>query len=70
VGIKSLHCCISRLHLHRHGADAAKLAMLLKYCAIPRIGRFKTFGHEYAFARPPEWWHAPSVGALTLVTHS
>uniref|UniRef100_A0A7S3QZQ7 Uncharacterized protein n=2 Tax=Dunaliella tertiolecta TaxID=3047 RepID=A0A7S3QZQ7_DUNTE len=40
----------------RHGLDVAKLELLLKHTCIPVMGRFKTFGHEYVFARPPQWW--------------
>mmetsp|Transcript_19291 Transcript_19291/g.33302 ORF Transcript_19291/g.33302 Transcript_19291/m.33302 type:complete len:271 (+) Transcript_19291:77-889(+) len=51
--------------VHAHAADAAKLQVLFQHCSIPRMAKIKTFGHEYAFARPPAWWAPPiAKGAM------
>lgn len=28
----------------------------MEYNCIPAVGKFATFGHQYAFARAPNWW--------------
>ncbi|KAL6759176.1 hypothetical protein V8C86DRAFT_1349631 [Haematococcus lacustris] len=40
------------------GVDLARLQLLHRYCAVPLVAKVKTFGHEFALARPPRWWHS------------
>lgn len=68
-----IHICTMLTPLHwlpccRHGADEAKMTALFQFCAIPLVAQVKTFGHGYAYARPPSWWSKPgSNSSVSLV---
>jgi len=41
---------------HSISVDPAQLDQLMRHACIPDVSKIETFGHQYAFARPPRWW--------------
>ncbi|KAG2483748.1 hypothetical protein HYH03_017403 [Edaphochlamys debaryana] len=43
-------------YISNYKADRVKLHALIDCACLPLVGKVATFGHQYAFARPPAWW--------------
>ncbi|PNG99584.1 hypothetical protein TSOC_014634, partial [Tetrabaena socialis] len=47
-----------------YGADRSKLLAFMEYNCLPVVGKVATFGHQYAFARAPQWWLKEGLSGL------
>ncbi|GIL52876.1 hypothetical protein Vafri_8641 [Volvox africanus] len=43
-------------YISMYGAKRQELLTFMEYNCLPMVGKVATFGHQYAFARPPHWW--------------
>ncbi|GIM07173.1 hypothetical protein Vretimale_11382 [Volvox reticuliferus] len=43
-------------YINMYGAKREALLTFMEHSCLPMVGKVATFGHQYAFARPPHWW--------------
>ncbi|GLI59929.1 hypothetical protein VaNZ11_001976, partial [Volvox africanus] len=43
-------------YISTYGTKRQALLTFMEYNCLPMVGKVATFGHQYAFARPPHWW--------------